>query len=257
MSQLISKFTKPILSTACIFALSGCLTINAKSLDFEETRNLSVPMGSANVLEVDAAAGFLRIVGDDSIQEVQVTADILAHNDDIKLRLDAKGDRIELEADANHNSNYSWGRESPKIDLTVRVPSGMKLKIKDGSGSINIKNINNDLSVDDGSGSMEISNIKGNLDIEDGSGSLTISVVDGNIVIDDGSGSLSVEQVTGTLDIDDGSGGLDVYDVGGLVTIDDGSGGITVKKLKNGLTIIEEGSGGLKMTDIQGPVSIK
>lgn len=259
MSTLINQLSKPLLSSALIVTLCGCITVNAKSLDYQETKTLSVPMGNATSFHIDAAAGFLKIIGNDSLSDIKVTAEIYADDDNIKLILKPSGDKIVLEADANafRGSNFSWVGESPRIDLTVEVPSKMKLDIRDGSGHISITSINNNININDGSGSMAISNIKGNMNIDDGSGSLEIENVEGNIMIDDGSGSLDIKHVSGTLEIEDGSGGLDVYDVGGLVTIDDGSGSINVKKLKSGLTIIEEGSGGLKMSDIEGPVSIK
>ena len=257
MPNRIKKYSKPLFASTLAIALSGCLTINAKSLDYDKTEKLSIAKGNATTLSIDAGAGFLKVVGDDSLSEIMVTADILAYDENITLRLDVNGDEIELEADANPSSNLNWVRESPRIDLTVRVPSKMILKVDDGSGSIVIKNMDNNVKVKDGSGSMSLSKIVGNVDIDDGSGSLDINEVKGNLIVEDGSGSLDIEQVTGTVEVDDGSGSLSIYDVGGLVTIDDGSGSINVKKLKSGLTIIEEGSGGLKMSDIEGPVSIK
>ncbi|MBV1910817.1 MAG: hypothetical protein KUG78_16075 [Kangiellaceae bacterium] len=256
MSKFTSSPSKSILSAALVFALGGCITINAKSLDYEDTRKLTTPAGNAKVFEIDAAAGFLKIVGDDSLSEIKITADILAFDDDIELNLESSGDRIELTADANYKNYTNWNGNGPKIDLTIRVPSHIKLEIKDGSGSIEIKEMGNSIAITDGSGSIDILRVKGDLNIDDGSGSLDISDITGNVVIEDGSGSIEIEQVTGTLNIDDGSGGLDVFDIGGLVTIDDGSGGIKLKKLRNGVTIIEEGSGGLSMSDIEGPVTM-
>lgn len=257
MLRPFSKLNKTALTAACLLATSGCISINAASLDYQETRNLNVSASNASMLKVDAAAGFLKIVGEEGLEEVKVTADILAVDENITLSLEQSGDTIELEADANQKSHFNWRGKSPKIDLTVTVPMRMMLDIKDGSGFITVDNINNNVKIKDGSGSMDITNVNGNLDIDDGSGSVEIKNIAGNVLVEDGSGSLEISQVTGTVDVEDGSGGLDIYDVGGLVTIDDGSGSIHVKKLRNGLTIIEEGSGGLKMTDVEGPVSIK
>lgn len=257
MLNPLSKFNKTAVAAACLLATSGCISINAASLDYQETRNLNLSSSGAMTLKIDAAAGFLKIIGEEGLDEVKVTADILAVDDDIVLSLEQSGDTIELEADANQKSNFNWRGKSPKIDLTVSVPMSMMLDVKDGSGFITIDNISSNIKVKDGSGSLDVTNVKGNLKIDDGSGSIEIKNVKGNVAVEDGSGSLEITKVTGTVDVEDGSGGLDIYDVGGLVTIDDGSGGIHVKKLRNGLTIIEEGSGGLKMTDVEGPVSIK
>ena len=248
---------KSIATTGVMFALSGCITLNAASLDYKETKTLKLDASDIKILHIDAAAGFLIIEGDLSLDSIEVVADIEAHDEDIKLSLQADGQRAELIADAAYKKHFNWGNNSPKIDLTIKLPAGIKLKIKDGSGKIEISKIDNDLDIDDGSGSMHITDIKGNVEVEDGSGSLTIHTVSGNLKVDDGSGSLSIQHIGGEVTIEDGSGSMEVYDIGGLVTIDDGSGGIDLKNLRNGLTIIEEGSGGLKMSDIKGPVSIK
>jgi hypothetical protein len=257
MFKPFSKLSKTTTTAACLLAASGCVSVNAKTLDYKDTRDLTLSTTDVKRLTIDAGAGFLKIIGEPGLNEVKVTAEILAENEDIKLTLKRSGDEIELEADANQNSYFNWRGESPKIDLTVRVPQRLMLQVKDGSGSMTIEDINNDVTVNDGSGSMKIKNIKGNLNVDDGSGSLDILNITGNLVVEDGSGSLDISQVTGTVNVDDGSGSLAVYDIGGLVTIDDGSGSIHVKKLRNGLTILEEGSGGLKMSDVEGPVSIK
>jgi len=290
MSNFNSKLT---IATTLALLLTGCITINATSLDFNESKNLSLSAKEITQLNIDAAAGYLKIIGDDSISDIQVTANIEAYNEDFKLSLKSNGDYAELEADANPGSHIQWGNNSAKIDLTVRLPSNMKLKVKDGSGKITITNIKNNVKIDDGSGSMDITDIQGSLEIEDGSGNITVDQVSGNINIDDNSGNMEIEKVGGTLNIEDGSGNIiinqvsgnididddsgtinieivggslnikdrsgdiDITDVSGLVTIDDGSGDINLKTLHKGLTIVEEGSGGLKMDDIKGSVSIK
>ena len=238
-------------------ALTGCISVNAMSLDYKETKDLTLSSASISQLKVDAGAGFLKITGDDSIDEIEVKAIIEAIDEEFKLTLKQKGDQAILIADASPNNHLSWGSNSPKIDLIVKVPSHLSLIVHDGSGLMTIENIKNEVKVDDGSGSIDISNIDGNLEIDDGSGSMTINNVSGNITIDDGSGGIEIKNVDGTLNVEDGSGSMDIVDVSGLVTIDDGSGSINLKRLQNGVTIIEEGSGGLKMSDIKGPVSME
>jgi len=253
-----SILQKSFISAGVLVALTGCMTINAKSLDYKETKTLTLETQDIELFDLETAAGFLVIEGTTSSNKIEVTADIEAYDEEIKLTLVKKGNRAVLVADASYHKriNINWGN-SPKIDLTISVPSHLKLKIKDGSGSIQVSNIGKDVEIDDGSGSLKIDAIGGNLEIEDGSGSTTISNVKGNIKVNDGSGSLNIQHVGGTVNIEDGSGSMEVFDIGGLVTIDDGSGSINLKNLRNGLTIEEEGSGGLHMSEIKGPVSIK
>jgi len=249
---------KPPLILAASMALltTGCITVYADSLDFKENKQLTLNASDLKNLQIDATAGFLIVTGSD-VSQIEVTADIETFNDKFNLSLKAKGDTAVLIADLGKSRSISWGNNSPRIDLTVKVPSSLNLKIDDGSGAITINNVKSISKLDDGSGSIKISEVHGNVNIEDGSGSLTIKDVGGNVVINDGSGSITAEKIAGYLNVEDGSGSMEISDVSGLVTIDDGSGSINLKNLRNGLTIIEEGSGGLHMSDIEGPVSIK
>ena len=243
-------------ATSMVLLTTGCISVYADSLDFKESKHLSLKASDLKNLEIEATAGFLIVNGSD-VSQIEVTADIETFDDSFKLSLKANGDTAVLIADLGKSHSVNWGNNSPKIDLTIKVPSYLNLRIDDGSGQITINNVKSISKLEDGSGSIDISEIKGNVNIEDGSGSLTLKDVGGNVVINDGSGSITAEKIAGFLKVEDGSGSMKITDVGGLVTIDDGSGSINLKNLRNGLTIIEEGSGGLKMSDIEGPVSIK
>ena len=245
-----------LLATSMALLTTGCITVYADSLDFKEKKQLSLNASDLKHLKIEATAGFLIVTGSD-VTQIEVTADIEAYNESFKLSLKANGDTALLIANLGNSHSINWGNSSPKIDLTIQVPSNLNLKIDDVSGQITISNVKSISKLDDGSGSINLSQIKGDVNIEDGSGSLTLMNVGGNVVINDGSGSIIAEKIAGYLKVVDGSGSMEITDVGGLVTIDDGSGNINLKNLRNGLTIIEEGSGGLKMNDIEGPVSIK
>ena len=245
-----------ILATSMAFLTTGCITVYADSLDYKEKKQLSLNASNLNNLEIDATAGFLIVTGSD-VSQIEVTADIETFNNEFKLSLDADGDTAVLIADLGKSNSFNWSNNSPRIDLTVKVPANLNLIIEDGSGSIKVSKVKSISKLDDGSGSISISEIQGMVNIEDGSGSLTLKDVSGNVDINDGSGSITAENIGGYLKIEDGSGSIEITDVGGLVTIDDGSGSIDLNNLRNGLTIIEEGSGGLKMSNIEGPVSIK
>lgn len=244
-----------ILAASMTLLTTGCITVYADSLDYKESKELTLNASGLDQLEIDATAGFLVVSGSD-ISQIEVTADIETFDDDFKLTLEKRGNKAVLVADLNHSGSFNWSGDSPKIDLTVKVPARMDLKIDDGSGSIKINNVASVSELEDGSGSIEIFDVKGDMDIKDGSGSLTVRNVQGNVVIDDGSGSITAEKIGGYLKIEDGSGSMGITDVGGLVTIDDGSGSISVNRVKGGLNIIDQGSGGFTMNDVEGPVSI-
>ncbi len=254
-----SSIRKLFLSLTLVATHFCISSVYADSLDYKETKDMSIDASDLSLLDIDVGAGFLEIIGDDKLSQIEVTAKIQAHDEDeIELSLTTHGNRAKLVADIDHRMQINWGSDdSPRIDLTVRIPTSLELNIKDGSGKISIENIKTNIEIKDGSGSLEVSDVEGNLDINDGSGSIVITDIKGDLLIDDGSGSMTIEKITGKVTIEDGSGSMMLEDIGGLVTIDDGSGSIKLNNLSQGLTIIEEGSGGLKMSNIEGPVSIK
>lgn len=254
-----------------LVSLGGSVAVQAGDIDLVETQTLTLPNDGLELLDIDASAGFLVVEGSDS-NEIEVTAELSVVDGEYELKLDRSGDRAMLVADANTSRSSSWFNDSPRIDLTVKMPKALALKIKDGSGYIDIKNIGGSVQIKDGSGEITAENLGADLKINDGSGGMTLSKIGGEVVIDDGSGSIELTQVTGgveledgsgsvvisdvggTVDVDDGSGNLTIDKVQGHVTIDDGSGGIDVDTLMDGLTVINSGSGRLAMKNVKGNI---
>jgi DUF4097 and DUF4098 domain-containing protein YvlB len=261
-----------LIKVAAVVGLFAAASVYADNLE-KSSKNLSLDKRSVSQLKIDAGAGFLVVKGRSSSDTIEVTADLLTQDDQYELRLDKNSDTAVLIANANTSTFSSWfGDDSPKIDLTVLIPDGIALFIKDGSGNIKVSQIDSDVIINDGSGSLSVTQVSGSLDIEDGSGSIKISDITGPIKVNDGSGSITisntqsdvdiednsgsirVENVAGKVDIDDGSGSLTVAQVGGHVTIDDGSGSISVSELKSGLTILNDGSGSVSISQVEGDI---
>lgn len=222
---------KTIIVAAFLLSASGIAVA-----DYEEVRELSIDTRGLDMLNVDAGAGSLDIVGVSGSTEITVTATIHVpgRNDDrarekieedMILSLEKDSDTAMLKANFD-NGAWSFG-SSPSIALEVRVPEALHLVVDDGSGSVEVSNVRGDISMDDGSGSLEMSDVGGNVDIDDGSGSITVRNVGGDLTINDGSGGIDVRGVAGSVIVDDGSGSIDVSDVEeDLIIVDDGSGGV-------------------------------
>ena len=212
--------------------------------DYEEVRELSLPAAGLGLLDIEAGAGSLTVVGEEGRAEVLVEATIsMSGNDDaarraiesdMELSLEQRGDRLELTS--RFESGFMRWRRQPRIDLEVRVPRDFAL------------------TVDDGSGSVAISRVLGDVRIEDGSGSLSVRDAGGRITINDGSGSIEIDQAGGDVSIVDGSGSIDVHGVRGSVTVDDGSGGIDVSDVTHDVIVASDGSGGVRTARVAGNV---
>lgn len=210
---------------------------------YTETRDLKLDADGVEILEIDASAGSILVTGVADGNEIVAKAIIRVDDDekdaleyiakDLVLKLEKKRSRAVLDA-YFENNNWRPGN-SGAVDLAVSVPHGLNLFIDDGSGPMQIEDVQSDVEIDDGSGPIEISGAK-------------------SVVIDDGSGYMRIIDISGDVDVEDGSGDIVVRSVGGTVTIDDGSGGIEVSDVEKDLDIIDDGSGSVRIADVRGAV---
>lgn len=228
-----------------VMAMFSASLAHASWSDYEEVRKLEVDAGGVSEFVIDAGAGSMTVKGDAGAKSIEVTATIQVNTGDeekarkaiakrLTLTLDQKGDRAILKSFFN---NGMWGGTNGSVMLEIIMPTGIALRIDDGSGSILVEDVQADIAINDGSGSIRIYNV-GAVDIDDGSGSIDIRNANGDVVIVDGSGSIKVEAVNGS------------------VTIDDGSGSINVDDVENDLIIVEDGSGGVSVSDVRGTVEL-
>ncbi len=212
--------------------------------DYEEVRDLSLDADGIGELDIRAGAGSLDVTGVAGQHNILVKATIVvadADEDDaariiaerMELSLEERDGKAVLTSD--FDSGFMGAGPNARIDLEVTVPASLPLKIDDGSGSIDVRDVLADVRIDDGSGSIDVENVA-------------------NLRIDDGSGSIDVERVAGDVNVEDGSGSISVRGVSGSVTIDDGSGSIRVNDVEEDLIIVDDGSGGLKFSNVRGTV---
>jgi hypothetical protein len=229
---------------------------------YSAPRNAVVDASGATSVEVEAAAGSLRVEGKPGVRQVQVTGTALASSQQIlnriKLIAERRGDVVFIKADMPDDDDGSWrDNYSAALDLVIEVPQGMNADVGDGSGEARILNVGS-LEMSDGSGSLSVIGATGSVRITDGSGDLTIENVGGDVRVSDGSGDINVRNVTGSFIVEsDGSGGIFATDVKGSVLVqNDGSGSIEVNKVGKDLRIENKGSGDIQYADVSGQIDI-
>lgn len=228
-----------------VMAMFAASLGHAAMNDYTEVRNLELDADEIEELSIDAGAGSMDITGIAGAKKITVKAviEVPDVDDDKALRIIEREMKLSLDrsgSDALLNASFErrfmgFGSHSARINIEISVPQGIAVIIDDGSGSIDVADLEADLSIDDGSGSIDVKNVA-------------------HVKIDDGSGSIDVERASGDVSIIDGSGSITVRDVQGSVTIDDGSGGIEVSDVEKDLIIIDDGSGGFTFSDIRGTV---
>lgn len=224
-----------------VMAMFGASLAHSSWTDYTESRDLQLDAGDLHTLYIVAGAGSMDVTGVAGLRAINVKATVVVPNADEKeaantiekqliLSLDRKGDAAELKA--WFDKGFLGRGTNSYIALEVSVPQGLAVNIDDGSGSIDITDVEGDITIDDGSGSIDIENVA-RVKIDDGSGSIDITNAAGDVSIVDGSGSISVRHVQGSVEIDDGSGSIKVSDVEqDLVIVNDGSGGLTFSDIR-------------------------
>ena len=237
--------------------------------DFEETRKLSLDADDISKLFIDCGAGYLKLSGDDDLNEILVTAKIEIDNIDpedaerimdkyLELTLEKRGSRAELISTFERSQSifsFIFNKHgNVRINLKIEIPANMDIDIDDGSGFIEIEEIEGDIFIDDGSDYIEITDVKGKVEIDDGSGDINIKNIIGEIEIDDGSGAIDIRNITGDIFLNDGSGKITVVEIDGNVRVDDGSGSINIENVEEDVIIEDDGSGSVHIRDIAGNI---
>jgi len=233
----------------------------AHAQNYSAPRNAVVDAAGARTVEVEAAAGSLRVEGKPGLRQVQVTGTARASSQQfltqIRLIAERRGDVVFIKADIPDRWRDNWNNYSASLDLVIEVPQGINADVSDGSGDAKVFNVGS-LDAKDGSGDFSVDGAAGAVRIVDGSGQLTIENVGGDINVSDGSGEIEVRNVMGSFTVEsDGSGGIYATEVRGSVIVEsDGSGNIEVNKVGRDFKVDSKGSGSIDYASVTGQVDI-
>lgn len=228
--------------------------------DYTAPRNALVDAAGARSVEVEAAAGSLRIEGKAGLRQVQVTGTARSSSQrflsEIRLIAERRGDVVFIKADMPDGWGSFRDNFSGALDLVIQVPQGINAEVSDGSGDAKVFNVGA-LEASDGSGDFSVDGA-GSVRITDGSGNLRIENVGGDVRVSDGSGEIDVRNVTGSFTVEtDGSGSIMATDVRGSVIVEnDGSGEIEVNKIGRDFRVENKGSGSIDYSSVSGQVNI-
>ena len=154
------------------------------------------------------------------------------------------GDRVRI-------SGRGGGLED-HADLVVRVPRGVEVAIHLAVGEGNARNLAADLTFNSGAASVDVAEVEGNVSVDTGSGALTITDVTGDVIAHTGAGAITLEGISGSaLTADTGSGSVFLGEISAArVTADTGSGSITGRALSAEELLLDTGSGRIEVEDL-------
>jgi hypothetical protein len=127
--------------------------------------------------------------------------------------------------------------EGSPVDLTVRVPPGVALRVFADTGHIVVAGISSNVEVETRRASLTAVNIDGNVIVSTGNGNVTLNGVKGLVDVTTGNGntrvtnvqhSVHVVSINGTTELQCVTGAVDVRDTSGRVTVINSLGDVAV-----------------------------
>jgi DUF4097 and DUF4098 domain-containing protein YvlB len=151
-----------------------------------------------------------------------------------------EGDTLVVQPPAS--SGWQW-RRSPRLAITIRVPTGSSIAAKLASAELRAAGRYAAVQVKTASGDAWIDAVTGSVQMNSASGDLTVEQVGGSVAIGTASGRLSVGDVMGDVAAHSASGDITIRAVDGSLSAQTASGEIEVGVVRRGQTMIRSASG--------------
>ena len=235
----------------------------ANECAYEEPRNLDIDAAGLHTLEAKLGSSDLRAEGVAGLNNIEVRARACASEKSrlAGLTLDQTrvGDTVTLSthhADQHHFSTF--GSNYAYIDLELRMPQSLALRVRSNSGDSDLKNLS----------SMDFSSHSGDLIVHHVDGAVVVDVHSGDVKADgigsldvqhSGSGDIQAENVKGEVHVGRvGSGDLTFTGVGKGVHVESvGSGDVIVRNAGGTVLVDSIGSGDVNASDVGGDLIVK
>jgi hypothetical protein len=190
------------LAIACT-ALLAAAAVGARA---DETTKSFTVSGRA-IVRVETNDGSVHVSTGDS-KQVEFRVEYQGYQLGKDLRIDAHqdGDKVEILARITGHWGFSWGHNSRRLHIEVRMPREGDLQVESGDGSVQTESINGTVNVHTGDGSVKANSLNGTIDLHTNDGSITVDSLKGNIRLRTGDGSIEAHNLDGTVEADSGDG---------------------------------------------------
>jgi DUF4097 and DUF4098 domain-containing protein YvlB len=224
---------------------------------------MNVPAAGVESVVFDVQEGDFVLRGDPTATEVRMNVSIdrawifkLGEEGILKKLITVSGQgtrELKITTDIPRSLS-NWGRAQYPIDFEVVVPAGVKLRLQDTSGKIELMGMQGDVEISDGSGTLSAWDLGGALRIRKESGDLRVEDVRGATVINSHSGQIHLARLA-ALTVEDSDGNLDISDVASA-RIHNRGGNLNVQRVQGDLEI-DDDSGEIVVADVLGALHIR
>lgn len=106
------------------------------------------------------------------------------------------------------NRNWSRNFRPPSLNVTIRVPAGVRLAVHSGNGDLSVTGAHAELIARSGNGRVRVTGTAGEVDAASGNGEVTVDNVRGPVSANSGNGDVRVSTVQGPVSARSGNGDL-------------------------------------------------
>ncbi|MGH8174018.1 MAG: DUF4097 family beta strand repeat-containing protein, partial [Rhodanobacteraceae bacterium] len=214
-----------------LFALLTGLPLAAladNDCDFTAERTLDFDAKGLGAFKLDTGAGDLTVEGVPGLAQVEVRGKACASEEkalaSIQLFQQREGD-IATVGTKIPDEGFTWSLFSSHyayMDVRVRMPSGLKLELRDSSGDLEVSGLTNGVDLKDSSGDIELHDLVGSVNVTDTSGDINARTISGDFtVLSDSSGDIRIDDVKGSAVVqEDSSGDVAIRHVTGDARVD-------------------------------------
>jgi DUF4097 and DUF4098 domain-containing protein YvlB len=197
------------------------------SVAFAETieKEYDIAMGKKLIVDLDTG-GSIYIKGWDK-EKVWIKAHITGMDrDDYSFDIDASSSVIRIDSEYDRK----WGKNNSNVELLVKVPNKFTLDLETMGGSVEIEDVEGDISGETMGGGLEFSGLNGEIQFTTMGGSINVEKTKGYVTLKTMGGSVSVvdsevdgkvSTMGGSINIENVKGGLKGSTMGGSVTYRD------------------------------------
>lgn len=187
--------------------------------------------GRANV-RVDTNDGSVRVTTGDT-KTVDFHVDYEGYELDKNLHIESRqdGNKVELVARVIGHWGFSWGHNSRRLHIEVRMPKDADLDANTGDGSVDVSRINGNVIVRTGDGSIRANTLTGTVDLHTGDGSINVDTLKGDMRLHTSDGSIEARDLDGKLDADSGDGHIRIAGRFDALSIHTGDGSVDARVL--------------------------
>jgi hypothetical protein len=197
-----SNTTRVGFASAALFAAAAI----APAADAEDLVKAYTVTGRANV-RVDTNDGSVRVTTSDTKQvEFRVEYQELELGKNLRVDSRQDGDKVELTARMTGHWGFSWGHNSRRLHIEVRMPREADLQVETGDGSVQADSVSGTVNVHTGDGSVKANSLSGTIDLHTSDGSITVDGLKGDIRLRTGDGTIEAHDIDGRVEADSGDG---------------------------------------------------